>query len=143
MREEYKEKKKEFKAKLEKKAEDFLYSEYRKIMGENYGTLEELWKVFERIEEAYYANIDLPTRGEILQRFEKEKLNLMVERVVKNINTQNLMLVQSKEIELDNMRAVMVILMPASIESKRRRQASRERKRTHQHQRKTPVKSKV
>jgi hypothetical protein len=96
--------------KLERKAEEFLHSEYRKIMGENYGSLEELWRVFDRIEETYYANIDIPTRGEILQKFEKEKLNLMAERVVKNMNTQNSMLIQSKEIELDNMRAVIVIL---------------------------------
>jgi len=78
-------------------------------MGENYGSLEELWKVFDRIEEAYYANIDIPTRGEILQKFEKEKLNLMAGRVVKNMNTQNSMLIQSKEVELENIRSVIVI----------------------------------
>ena len=79
-------------------------------MGENYGTLEELWKIFGRIEQSYYASIDLPTRGEILQQFEKEKLKLMAERVVKNIQTQNSMLIQSKEIELDNLKTRIVIL---------------------------------
>ena len=79
-------------------------------MGENYGSLEELWKVFGRIEEAYYAKITIPTRGEIFQKFESEKLKLMSERVVKNINNQNSMLIQAKEIELENAKSVLVIL---------------------------------
>lgn len=77
-------------------------------MGENYGSLEELWKVFGRIEDAFYAKVEVPSRGEILQKFEKDKLRLMTERVVRNINTQNSMLIQAKEIELDNMKTALV-----------------------------------
>jgi len=93
---------------LEREAGEFLHTEYRKIMGENYGTLEELWKVFERIEDAFYSKVQIPNRGEILQKFEKEKLRLMADRVVKNINIQSSMLIQAKEIELDNMRTALV-----------------------------------
>jgi hypothetical protein len=102
------------KALFEREAEEFLHTEYRKIMGENYGTLEELWKVFERIEDAFYSKVQIPNRGEILQKFEKEKLRLMADRVVKNINTQNSMLIQAKEIELDNMRTALVFVRKQS-----------------------------
>jgi len=80
-------------------------------MGENYGTMEELWKAFDKIEEIYYAKINLPNSGEILQKFEKEKLPVMSERVIKNINTQNSMLLQSKEVEINTLKEISVFLI--------------------------------
>ncbi len=79
-------------------------------MGENYGSLEELWKAFDRIEEVFLAKIGLPNKGEILHKFEKEKMRLMADRVVKNINTQNSMLVQSKEVEISTLKEIIVYI---------------------------------
>ena len=41
---------------------------------------------------------------------EKEKLRLMADRVVKNINTQSSMLVQSKETEITTLKEIVVQL---------------------------------
>lgn len=85
-----------------------LHSEYRKIVGENYGTLEELWKAFTNIEQVYFSKIGLARRGEILVAFEREKLRPMVERVVRNVQNQDAMRLQNCEAEIATMKEVAV-----------------------------------
>ena len=108
MREEYKTKKHELTIKLERDAHEVLHAEYRKIMGDNYGTLEELWKAFDRVEEAYLAKVKVPIRFEILHKFQKEKLPLMADRVLKNVRTQVEMLSQAKDAEITTLKEMMV-----------------------------------
>jgi hypothetical protein len=108
MREEYKQKKKELRIKLERDAQEVLHSEYRKIMGENYGSLEELWKAFDKIEQTFFSKINLPNKGDILHAFEKDKLRLMSDRVVKNVRTQGEMMAQSKESEIATLKEIIV-----------------------------------
>ena len=79
-------------------------------MGENFDSLEELWKAFDKIVETFMTNVNVVGRGEILQKFMKEKLRVMADRVVKNINTQSSMIVQSKESEIATLKEIIVQL---------------------------------
>ena len=77
MNEGYKKKKKELKIRLERDGKEFLSAEYRKIMGANYNSLEELWKDFDNIENEFFKRFGMNTRGDLIHQFEKEKLRLM------------------------------------------------------------------
>lgn len=77
-------------------------------MGENYGTLEELWKAFDKIEEIYFSKVKVANRAEILHNFEKEKIRLMADRVMKNVNTQNEMLLHTQEAENTTLKEMIV-----------------------------------
>ena len=87
-----------------------LHTEYRKVMGDNYSAMEELWHTFDRIEETYVSKVRLPSRFEIYHKFMKEKLPLMADRVVKNIRTQVELLSHEKDLELAELRERIVMV---------------------------------